>query len=98
MPSSDSSSLFCYVYVLISENNGELYIGYTTNLKVRFAEHNKGLNRSTKKYRPWTLLYYEAHRNPDDAKRRERYLKTTQGSRALHTMLQRELAARRASG
>ncbi|MFA4818460.1 MAG: GIY-YIG nuclease family protein [Patescibacteria group bacterium] len=45
-----------------------LYIGYTNNLKKRFSEHNKGINRSTKGKRPWKLVYYEACINETDAK------------------------------
>ena len=36
---------------------------------------------------PWRLIHYEAYRNEDDAKRREKYLKTSQGSRLLKRML-----------
>ena len=35
-----------YVYVLRSEN-GEHYIGFTSNVERRLAEHNEGQNRST---------------------------------------------------
>lgn len=58
-------------------------MGYTDNLKRRFAEHNRGLNLSTKRYMPWTIIYYEACLNEIDAKRREKYLKTTQGRRLM---------------
>jgi len=64
-----------------------LYIGYTTNLEKRFKEHNDGLNQSTKPYRPWKLIYYEACLNEKDAKRREGYLKKTQGQRLLKRRL-----------
>ena len=36
---------------------------------------------------PWKLIYYEACLNEKDAKRRERYLKTSQGSRLLKARL-----------
>ena len=72
-----------YTYVLHSEKFDEMYIGYTANLKRRFEEHNRGLNLSTKRYLPWKLIYYEACLNESDAKRREGYLKTTQGGRLL---------------
>jgi putative endonuclease len=91
MPSSELSVVFCYVYVLKSVVNGSVYIGFTHDLRKRMAEHNKGLNRSTKAYAPWELLYYEAHRNEADARRRERYLKTTAGDRALKNMLREQL-------
>jgi len=75
-----------YTYDLKS-NSGELYIGYTHDLKRRFVEHNQGLNLSTKKYKPWVIIYYECCLNQSDAKRRERYLKTTQGGRLLKRRL-----------
>lgn len=80
-----------YNYVLQSSKNGDLYVGYTTDLKRRVIEHNQGLNQSTKPYRPWELVYYEACLSEKDAKRRERYLKTTQGRRLLQRRLREYL-------
>lgn len=79
--------MFFYVYVLISLKNKELYIGLTTDLRRRVKEHNLGLNRSTKPYMPWKLIYYEACLSEHDARRRERYLKTNQGGRLLKRRL-----------
>lgn len=76
-----------YTYVLKSKKSGDLYIGYSSDLKNRLLEHNKGLNISTKPYIPWELIYYEACIDQDDAKRREIYLKTTQGGRLLKIRL-----------
>ena len=72
-----------YIYVLQSIKSGDLYIGYTADLKRRFSEHNQELNSSTKRYVPWKLIYYEACLEESDAERREKYLKTTQGGRLL---------------
>lgn len=72
-----------YVYILQSNKNKQLYIGYTSDLKRRFKEHNLGLNFSTKRYMPWKIIYYEACIEESDAKRREKYLKTTQGNRLI---------------
>ena len=91
MPSSELSVVFWYVYVLYSDKNNSFYVGFTRDLKKRFAEHNKGLNFSTKTYKPWVLLYYEAHSHEQDAGRRERYLKTTAGNMALKRMLREKL-------
>ena len=74
-----------YVYVLKSDDNQ--YVGSTNNLKRRLAEHNAGQNISTKPFLPWDLIFYEAYISEDDAYRRERYLKTTQGRRSLKLML-----------
>lgn len=79
--------MFCYVYVLQSIKHADLYIGYTANLKERLKKHNGGLNLSTKSHRPWRLVHYEAYRDEKDARRREKYLKTSQGSRLLKRML-----------
>ncbi len=76
-----------YVYVLESEKNEELYIGRTRDLPKRLEEHNRGLNSSTKRYLPWRLVYYEGCLNENDSKRREGYLKTTQGRRLLKRRL-----------
>lgn len=37
-----------YNYVIQSLKDGQLYIGFTDDLKKRFKEHNHGLNLSTK--------------------------------------------------
>ena len=76
-----------YVYCLKSEKFKELYFGYTNDLKRRFKEHNQGLNISTKRYAPWEIIYYEACLNEKDAKRREKYLKTSQGRRMMRARL-----------
>lgn len=76
-----------YVYVLKNLVNEEMYTGFTSDLKRRIAEHNGGLVFSTKPYLPWSLIYYEACLNEKDAKRREGYLKKTQGRRLLKLRL-----------
>ena len=77
-----------YVYILKSlSHEDELYIGYTADLKRRVVEHNQKQNFSTKRYAPWKLIYYEACLNEIDAKRREKYFKTSQGRRLLRRRL-----------
>lgn len=88
MPSNTTSIVLFYVYVLESQKDRERYIGYTANLKKRLEEHEKGLAFATKFRLPFKLIYYEACINESDAKRREHYLKTTQGRRFLGLRLQ----------
>ena len=64
-----------YVYILQSQLNKDIYIGYTTNLKNRFKQHSLGKVKSTKPYRPWVLIYYESYRGKLDAIKREKQLK-----------------------
>jgi len=98
MPSNTTSSMFFYTYVLESLRDGKRYIGYTENLKRRIEEHKKGLSFSTKFRLPLMLIYYEACINQKDAKRREHYLKTTQGRRFLGLRLQEHKRSKTAFG
>ena len=54
-------------------------MGYTEDLKLRFEQHCKGQVESTKHRRPLRLIYYEACLDKEDAKKRERHLKTHYG-------------------
>lgn len=76
-----------YVYLLESVPTKELYTGFTTNLKERLAEHNSGKESSTKRYAPWRCIYCELCVNEADARRREKYLKTSQGRRLIKRRL-----------
>jgi len=87
--------MFYYVYVLESIKYGNLYVGYTIDLNKRLKEHNRGLNISTKPYKPWRIIFFEAYRNEKDAKRREEYLKTSQGGRLLKRMLKEYLYSKK---
>ncbi len=80
-----------YVYILQSKKNKSLYIGYTTDLKKRFEEHNNGESLATKPFRPYTLIFYEAFKNKKDAMAREEYLKSGWGFRSIKKMLRNYL-------
>lgn len=75
-----------YTYVLHCSDE-KLYVGYSVNLKKRIAQHKNGEVFSTKSKLPVELIFYEAFADQEDAKRREMYLKTTAGKRALKIML-----------
>jgi putative endonuclease len=72
-----------YVYVLHSDKDEGLYIGYTGNLRKRLAEHNAGAAFATSYRGPWRLIYYEAYREAADAKGREKFLKSGSGRKFL---------------
>jgi putative endonuclease len=75
------------VYVLISLKDSLLYIGFTTNLKNRLTEHFHGRSAATAPRRPFKLVFCEYYLSKKDAKRREKYFKTTYGKKALKIML-----------
>ena len=84
---------FYYIYVLKSINTTNwIYVGFTKNPIKRVKEHNTGKSPSTAKYKPFKLIFYEAYRNQKDAKRREKYLKTTKGKTTLKSMLKVDLS------
>jgi putative endonuclease len=71
------------VYVLHSLEDHGLYIGFSTNLKKRIAEHEHGASFATKYRGPWKLIYYEAYIDRHDAEGREGYLESGGGRRFL---------------
>ena len=69
-----------YVYLLQSEMDGhQRYVGITSNLKQRLADHNAGKSSHTSKYLPWKLVTYVAFSNERRAELFERYLKSGSG-------------------
>lgn len=73
-----------YVYVLFSEKDRNIYTGYSSDLKKRVKEHQRGKVESTKNRKPLKLIYYEAYLNKFDAQKREKYLKS--GGKAKNTL------------
>ncbi|HJT99299.1 MAG TPA: GIY-YIG nuclease family protein, partial [Rhodanobacteraceae bacterium] len=64
------------VYILANTPNGTLYIGVTSNLIKRVAEHKADLVEGfTKKYRVHDLVWYELHESMESAILREKTLK-----------------------
>jgi putative endonuclease len=84
--------MFYYVYILQSLKNKSLYIGYTADLEKRFREHNSSKNISTKPFRPYKLIFYEAFSEKIDAKNREEYLKSGYGRKTINKLLRKYLS------
>jgi predicted GIY-YIG superfamily endonuclease len=69
-----------YVYLIESLSHlGERYVGSTSDLKKRLAEHNAGKSLHTAKFKPWRLVSYLAFSNPAKAAAFERYIKSGSG-------------------
>ena len=75
-----------YVYIL-QLCNGNLYTGFTGDLRRRINEHRAGRVKSTEHRRPLELIHYEAYLLESDARRREKFLKTTEGKRLLRQQI-----------
>ena len=76
-----------FVYVLRFDQDSNLYIGFTANLKRRLAEHAQGKNVSTQKRGAPKLIYFEGYIHKMDALGRELFLKSGSGHRFLKKQL-----------
>ena len=72
-----------FVYVLKSKERNYLYVGMTNNLDERLSRHNAGRVNSTKPYKPFDLIYSEECADGLDARKREKYLKSSAGKSFL---------------
>lgn len=80
-----------YVYILKNTKDNEWYTGCTNDLQKRFNLHNQGRIIATKERAPFSLIYYEACINQQDAYAREKYLKSGMGKRYIQNRLKRFL-------
>jgi putative endonuclease len=82
---------YYYVYILLSEKDGNFYVGFTNTLNRRVQEHSDGKIQSTKNRRPLKLIYWEGCLNQQDATSREKYLKSSWGKRYIKNRLKNYL-------
>lgn len=80
-----------YVYILESLKDGKHYIGFTEDIERRIKEHSNGEVESTRIRRPLELVYYEAFKYEEDARKQELFYKTGQGRRILKKRLKNKL-------
>ena len=76
-----------FVYALVSEKDGAIYVGMAKDCEVRLKEHNAGKSRYTMGHLPWRLSYKEFVGDSESARRREKYFKTSSGKRRLRAIL-----------
>lgn len=80
-----------FVYILQSIQDKKLYVGITKNLMFRLEQHKKGEVISTRARRPLRLIGYEAYLTKEEAAKREKYLKTSDGKKELKIRFKRSL-------
>ena len=76
-----------YVYVIQSQVDGKLYKGFTSDLEKRIKAHNQGEVKSTRKRRPFSLVYQEVFPSKSEALKREKFLKGLKGGKTLKSIL-----------
>jgi len=75
-----------FVYVL-KNPEGQLYIGFTTNLEKRVLQHQQDEGGWTRHRGPWRLVHYETFTDQAEATRRERNLKRGRANQELRKRL-----------
>jgi len=83
----NGSSLVIVVYAIKSINRNYIYVGLTNNFERRFFEHNNGENKSTKAYKPFTLIFSENFETRVLARKKEKYLKSGVGKEFLKSLV-----------
>ena len=76
-----------YVYVLKSINYNKSYVGFTNDPIRRLLEHNKGKSIYTSIYKPWEMVYKEEYSTGKEARKREKYLKSSAGRKFLKKII-----------
>jgi len=80
-----------YVYILQSLKDKNFYIGMSADLKRRINEHQKGKVKSTKNRLAIRLICYEAYLHKEEAEKREKYLKSSDGRKELKIRLYKSI-------
>lgn len=79
-----------YIYVLKSLNSGKKYVGLTAaSPEERLKQHNSGNSEWSRAHRPFKLVHTEIFYDKVSARKRELFLKTGQGRKALENLIKK---------
>ena len=80
-----------FTYILQSESSGRYYIGSTSDLERRLAQHNDpeySLSLTTKRFKgPWRLAHYETFETRSQAMIREKQIKAWKSREAIKELI-----------
>ena len=76
-----------YVYVMKSMKDDGFYVGISKDPDKRLIGHNWGMTKSTKGRRPFELVYAEKVISRQEARRREKYLKSGVGREFIKSLI-----------
>ena len=76
------------VYILYSSHVDQYYVGHTQNIDDRLSRHNSGRSLSTKKGKPWILVYTETFETRSEAMLREKAIKQMKSRTYLKQLIQ----------
>jgi putative endonuclease len=76
-----------HVYILLNETKMRTYTGVSDDVDKRLEEHNAGRVKSSRPYRPYKIIHTESFATLLEARRKEKFCKSTTGRRRLKGML-----------
>ncbi|HWY38486.1 MAG TPA: GIY-YIG nuclease family protein [Bacteroidia bacterium] len=71
------------IYILYSKIHKRTYVGCSQNIANRLKTHNEGKVTSTKRFIPWKVIYTEEAGTYADARKKEKYYKSSAGRRKM---------------
>lgn len=71
------------IYILLSERDGGIFIGHTSDLETALQEHERGAKRETKYRLPVKLIHKEHVKSFKQVKMREAYWRSEKGHREI---------------
>lgn len=74
------------VYILYSDAHAKHYVGFTSDLEVRFSSHQYFGKGWTARYRPWRIIYTKKFAEKSEAMTHEKWLKTGVGRDFIKTL------------
>lgn len=77
-----------YVYVIKSIKFNWFYVGLSDNVDRRYKEHNDGMVKKTRFYRPFLLIQVEIVENRIEARKLEVYFKSGYGKEIIKEIYQ----------
>lgn len=76
-----------YCYILKSLKSSKYYIGASENMEERLKFHNTGKVKSTKRDRPWIVVYREGFTTLRKARKRELQIKRWKSRKAIERLI-----------
>ncbi len=73
-----------YSVYILRNPLGAHYIGLTSDVETRVAQHNTGESKWTAARRPWTLIWVKSNLSLSDARRLENLLKRQKGGTGFY--------------
>ncbi|PIR96301.1 MAG: excinuclease ABC subunit C [Candidatus Doudnabacteria bacterium CG10_big_fil_rev_8_21_14_0_10_42_18] len=64
-----------YTYLLKNLSDKSYYVGIAETPEDRLVQHNQGKSNYTQSKRPWTLVYKKPHKDYQEARKHELWLK-----------------------